>query len=50
MCKYYPYLQKVCEAFPDLVPLLQMKPFLSVMHAKGHSGICEVNVTIIVIE
>ena len=50
MCKYYPYLQKVREAFPDLVPLLQMKPFLSVMHAKGHSGICEVNVTIIVIE
>ncbi|XP_059918294.1 uncharacterized protein LOC132465616 isoform X2 [Gadus macrocephalus] len=42
MCKYYPYLQKVCEAFPDLVPLLQMKPFLSVMHAKGHSGKCEV--------
>ena len=50
MCKYYPYLQKVCEAFPDLVPLLQMKPFLSVMHAKGHSGKCEVNVTIILIE
>ncbi|KAK0134005.1 hypothetical protein N1851_030441 [Merluccius polli] len=42
MCKYYPYLQKVCEAFADLVPLLQMKPFLSVMHAKGHSGKCEV--------
>ncbi|KAK0131236.1 hypothetical protein N1851_034058 [Merluccius polli] len=42
MCKYYPYLQKVCEAFADLVPLLQMKPFLSVMHAKGYSGKCEV--------
>lgn len=43
MCKYYPYLQKVCETFPELVPLLKHKPFLSVMHAKGHSGKCEVN-------
>ncbi|XP_034546316.1 uncharacterized protein LOC117817673 isoform X2 [Notolabrus celidotus] len=42
MCKYYPYLQRVCESFPDLHPLLRNKPFLSVMHAKGHSGKCEV--------
>ncbi|XP_067220129.1 uncharacterized protein [Chanodichthys erythropterus] len=42
MCKYYPYLKRVCEAFPDLEYLLQMRPFLSVMHAKGHSTKCEV--------
>ncbi|XP_059361770.1 uncharacterized protein LOC132099398 [Carassius carassius] len=42
MCKYYPYLKRVCEAFPDLEYLLQMQPFLSVMHAKGHSTKCEV--------
>lgn len=47
MCKYYPYLKRVCEAFPDLEYLLQMRPFLSVMHAKGHSTKCEVIVLII---
>ena len=44
MCKYYPYLQKVCKSFRELVPLLQNRPFLFVMSAKGHSGKCEVNI------
>ena len=42
MCKYYPYLQKLCQSFPELQPLLHNKPFLSIMHAKGHSAKCEV--------
>ncbi|XP_068450822.1 uncharacterized protein [Clinocottus analis] len=42
MCKYYPYVEKVVEAFPELQYVLQMHPFLSVMHAKGHSTKCEV--------
>lgn len=41
-CKYYPYMEKAAQAFPDLLPLTDMKPFLSVMHARGHSGKCEV--------
>ncbi|XDV53779.1 hypothetical protein PO909_022202 [Leuciscus waleckii] len=42
MCRYWPYLQKVAQAVPRLQPLTEMKPFLSVMHAKGHSTSCEV--------
>ncbi|XP_052445521.1 uncharacterized protein LOC127987303 isoform X1 [Carassius gibelio] len=42
MCRYWPYLQKVAQAFPEMQNLTQMKPFLSVMHAKGHSTKCEV--------
>ncbi|XP_056441143.1 uncharacterized protein LOC130378391 isoform X2 [Gadus chalcogrammus] len=42
MCKYYPYVQRVVEKFPELQYVLQMRPFLSVMHAKGHSTRCEV--------
>ncbi|XP_066507850.1 uncharacterized protein [Hoplias malabaricus] len=42
MCRYWPYLQKVAHVFPELKILTQMKPFLSVMHAKGHSTKCEV--------
>lgn len=42
MCRYWPYLQKVAQAVPCLQPLTEMKPFLSVMHAKGHSTSCEV--------
>ncbi|KAL2095799.1 hypothetical protein ACEWY4_007947 [Coilia grayii] len=42
MCRYWPYLEKVVKALPDLKNLVQMKPFLSVMHAKGHSTKCEV--------
>ncbi|KAA0720211.1 hypothetical protein E1301_Tti008162 [Triplophysa tibetana] len=42
MCRYWPYLQKVAQAFPEMKKLSQMKPFLSVMHAKGHSTKCEV--------
>ncbi|XP_056597167.1 uncharacterized protein LOC130415452 isoform X2 [Triplophysa dalaica] len=42
MCRYWPYLQKVAQAFPEMKKLTQMKPFLSVMHAKGHSTKCEV--------
>lgn len=42
MCKYYPYVQRVVESFTELQHVLQMQPFLSVMHAKGHSTKCEV--------
>lgn len=41
-CKYWPYLQKVVTSLPELGSLLQMSPFLSVMHAKAHSTKCEV--------
>lgn len=43
ICKYWPYLQRVVKDCPELSPLLDMKPFLSVMHAKAHSWKCEVN-------
>lgn len=42
MCRYWPYLHKVVKALPEIQNLLQMKPFLSVMHAKGHATKCEV--------
>ncbi|CAM4571392.1 unnamed protein product [Leuciscus chuanchicus] len=42
MCKYWPYLIKVCQACPELRNLLNMKPFLSVMHAKVHGIKCEI--------
>ncbi|XP_026135588.1 uncharacterized protein LOC113113544 [Carassius auratus] len=41
-CKYWPYLQKMSVSMPELSPLLQMRPFLSVMHAKAHSTKCEI--------
>lgn len=41
-CKYFPYLQKVTKEFPDLQTILDMKPLLSVMHAKAHTWKCEV--------
>ncbi|XP_062412037.1 uncharacterized protein LOC134102072 isoform X2 [Sardina pilchardus] len=41
-CKYWPYLQKVAEKCPELQHLLNMKPFLSVFHAKAHDLKCEV--------
>ncbi|XP_067309407.1 uncharacterized protein [Pseudorasbora parva] len=40
-CKYFPYLQRVSKQCPELQPLLDMRPFLSVMHAKAHSWKCE---------
>jgi len=43
ICKYWPYLNRVVNDCPELSPLLDMKPFLSVMHAKAHSWKCEVN-------
>ncbi|XP_073803721.1 uncharacterized protein [Danio rerio] len=42
ICKYWPYLQRVVRDCPELSPLLDMKPFLSVMHAKAHSWKCEI--------
>ncbi|XP_056156542.1 uncharacterized protein LOC130130752 [Lampris incognitus] len=36
-CKYWPYLQKVVAALPPLQGLLQMRPFLSIMHARAHA-------------
>ncbi|XP_059909524.1 uncharacterized protein LOC132459157 [Gadus macrocephalus] len=42
VCRYWPYLSKVVDEFPDLQPLMHMRPFLSVMHAKAHTAKCEV--------
>lgn len=42
MCQYWPYLQRVAKALPDIQNLLQMTPLLSVMNAKGHATKCEV--------
>ncbi|XDV48568.1 hypothetical protein PO909_017965 [Leuciscus waleckii] len=41
-CKYWPYLEKLAVSMLELRPLLQMRPFLSVMHAKAHSTKCEI--------
>ncbi len=35
-CIYWPYLQRVAKSCPELQHLLNMKPFLSVFHAKAH--------------
>ncbi|KAI7804048.1 hypothetical protein IRJ41_021520, partial [Triplophysa rosa] len=40
-CKYFPYLQRVSKNCPEIQSLLDMCPFLSVMHAKAHSWKCE---------
>ncbi|KAF3851721.1 hypothetical protein F7725_013493 [Dissostichus mawsoni] len=37
VCKYWPYLQRVASHCPELQNLLNMRPFLSIMHAKAHS-------------
>ncbi|KAG1935338.1 hypothetical protein F2P79_019418 [Pimephales promelas] len=37
-----PYLSKATEESSDLQPLMEMRPFLSVMHAKAHTAKCEV--------
>ncbi|XP_077057397.1 uncharacterized protein LOC143710319 [Siphateles boraxobius] len=42
VCRYWPYLSKVTEESSDLQPLMEMRPFLSVMHAKAHTAKCEV--------
>ena len=42
VCKYWPYLQRVVGHCPELRDLLNMRPFLSIMHAKAHSWMCEV--------
>ena len=47
-CKYWPYLQKVVQSCPELNHLLDMKPFLSVFHAKAHDFKCEVRKNILV--
>ncbi|XP_042577261.1 uncharacterized protein LOC122136760 [Cyprinus carpio] len=41
-CKYWPYLQRVAKSCPELQHLLNMRPFLSVFHAKAHDFKCEV--------
>lgn len=41
--RYWPYLNKVAEGLPELLPLTEMRPFLSVMHAKAHTAKCEVH-------
>ncbi|XP_027138177.1 uncharacterized protein LOC113746493 isoform X2 [Larimichthys crocea] len=42
-CRYWPYMEKMAEKLPELQSLTEMKPFLSVMHAKAHTGKCEVS-------
>ncbi len=42
----WPYLQRVVDHCPELEDLLNMRPFLSIMHAKAHSWMCEVIMTI----
>ncbi|KAM8753799.1 uncharacterized protein AB9X84_010860 isoform 1-T1 [Acanthopagrus schlegelii] len=42
VCKYWPYLEKLAVSMLELRPLLRMRPFLSVMHAKAHSTKCEI--------
>lgn len=39
---YWPYLSKVADNFTDMQPLMEMRPFLSVVHAKAHTAKCEV--------
>ncbi|KAK5926611.1 hypothetical protein CgunFtcFv8_022169 [Champsocephalus gunnari] len=43
-CRYIlrPYLNKIAEGLPEFMPLTEMRPFLSVMHAKAHTAKCEV--------
>ncbi|XP_062414077.1 uncharacterized protein LOC134122785 isoform X1 [Pungitius pungitius] len=41
VCKYWPYLERVVRFCPELQDLLNMRPFLSIMHAKAHSWTCE---------
>ena len=41
-CRYIPYLLKVTDVLFHLNPLKEMKPCLSVMHAKAHNTKCEV--------
>ncbi|CAM4428457.1 unnamed protein product [Leuciscus chuanchicus] len=42
ICRSWPYLSKVADNFTDMQPLMEMRPFLSVMHAKAHTAKCEV--------
>ena len=42
-CKYWPYMQKIIKSCPEFQHLLEMKPFLSVFHAKAHDFKCEVS-------
>lgn len=35
--RYWPYLSKVTEESSDFHSLMEMRPFLSVMHAKAHA-------------
>lgn len=43
LIRYWPYLNKVAEGLPELLPLTEMRPFLSIMHAKAHTAKCEVH-------
>ncbi|ROL42094.1 hypothetical protein DPX16_19541 [Anabarilius grahami] len=40
-CKYWPYLEKAARVLPALQELTEMKPFLSIMHARAHATKCE---------
>lgn len=48
-CKYWSYIQKVVKKCPELGELVNMRPFLSVFHAKGHQIKCEVRKHVVVL-
>ncbi|ROL41599.1 hypothetical protein DPX16_22942 [Anabarilius grahami] len=41
-CKYWPYLEKSARVLPALQELTEMKPYLSIMHARAHASKCEI--------
>jgi len=46
ICRFWPWLQKVRPSLPNepgVQATKDMKPFLSVMHAKAHDWACQVN-------
>jgi len=45
ICRFWPWLQKIRELLPSepgVQATKEMKPFLSVMHAKAHDWACQV--------
>ena len=47
MCKYWPWLERLCEKMPELSQLLSNRKAFSVMHAKGHSLDCQVHILLL---
>ena len=50
ICRFWPWLQKVRPALsndPGVQATKDMKPFLSVMHAKAHDWACQVTMKVV---